>query len=323
MLMLFSLSNTVNAQIDPHFSQYYAYPLWLNPALTGVFDGEARMTGNFRDQWNGSNSGYRTRAISGDIRYSEKMALGVNIINQAAGSVGYNYLGGYGTLAYQVRVSTDGYHKLNFGLQAGVINRSFDVNKLQMDNQYNSTTGYDPSMPNFENFNTTGATIFDASAGVFYYDGNPSGRLNLFGGVSVAHLATGKDAISMDGLSARVPMRFTVHSGIRIKAGDFLDITPHVIYIQQQKAKEQALGLNFEVNVKSDYSLMIGGMYRKDDAFIGNVNLYMKNLIVGVSYDYTSSALKQSSNFRGGYEVSVSYVFKRKLARMDENCPRL
>jgi len=24
------------AQVDPHFSQYYVYPMWLNPALTGA-----------------------------------------------------------------------------------------------------------------------------------------------------------------------------------------------------------------------------------------------------------------------------------------------
>ena len=27
------------AQADPHFSQFYAYPFWLNPGLTGVMDG--------------------------------------------------------------------------------------------------------------------------------------------------------------------------------------------------------------------------------------------------------------------------------------------
>lgn len=323
IILLLTLGKSVVAQIDPHFSQYYAYPLWLNPALTGVVDGEARVTGNFRDQWTGINSGYRTAAISGDFRYSDKIALGVNIIDQTAGSAGYNYLATYGTFAYQVPVSPDGYHKLNFGLQAGIINRSFDASKLQMDNQYNSSIGYDPSMPNFENFNSNGSTIFDATAGVFYYDGTPSGKLNLFGGVSVAHLASGKDAFSTGGLNDRVPMRLTIHSGVRINAADFLDITPHVVYIKQQKAQEQAAGVNFELSVKSDYSLILGGMYRKDDAFVGNIGLYMKNLVVGISYDYTNSPLQQAANFKGGYELSVSYIFKRKLSRQDEKCPRL
>ena len=39
------------AQIDPHFSQYYAYPLLLNPALTGVVDGDYRVSINAKKQW--------------------------------------------------------------------------------------------------------------------------------------------------------------------------------------------------------------------------------------------------------------------------------
>ena len=37
-LTVASVTNAA-AQVDPHFSQYYVYPSWLNPALTGAFDG--------------------------------------------------------------------------------------------------------------------------------------------------------------------------------------------------------------------------------------------------------------------------------------------
>ncbi|MFM8373256.1 MAG: type IX secretion system membrane protein PorP/SprF, partial [Bacteroidota bacterium] len=36
---------------DPRFSQYYASPWNLNPAMTGLFNGSWRITGNYRDQW--------------------------------------------------------------------------------------------------------------------------------------------------------------------------------------------------------------------------------------------------------------------------------
>ena len=146
ILLLWVGGSTVKAQIDPHFSQYYAYPLWLNPALTGVVDGEARITGNVREQWSGLSNNYRTAAVSADFRQSDKIALGVNIFSQQAGTAGYNYLAAYGSFAYQLPISPDSYHKLNLGLQAGVINRSFDVSKLQMDDQYNTSTGFDPNM---------------------------------------------------------------------------------------------------------------------------------------------------------------------------------
>ena len=41
---------SVKAQ-DPHFSQFFASPLTLNPAFTGKFDGSWRLAANHRDQW--------------------------------------------------------------------------------------------------------------------------------------------------------------------------------------------------------------------------------------------------------------------------------
>ena len=36
---------------DIHFSQYYASPLTLNPALTGLVNGAFRASFNYRNQW--------------------------------------------------------------------------------------------------------------------------------------------------------------------------------------------------------------------------------------------------------------------------------
>jgi len=321
LLMFFAIK--VNAQVDPHFSQYYAYPLWLNPALTGVVDGNARLTANYKDQWTGLDNGFKTLAISGDFRTSDRIALGFNVLDQKAGTAGYNYLSGYGSFAYQVPVSENGYHKLSFGVQAGLIYRGFDVNKLQMDDQYNPLLGYDPTIATTENFSSTAATLFDANAGVFYYDGTPSGRVNVFAGFSAGHLAAAKDAFANGGLGARIPMRYTFHGGLRIAAADFMDLTPHVIYMKQQHAELKAVGLNAEFNLDTDCSVTVGALCRFKDAAVGSVGFNVKNLIIGLSYDYTTSSLQKSSGFGGGYELSLSYVFKRRLAGRSQVCPRL
>ncbi|MFN5345360.1 MAG: type IX secretion system membrane protein PorP/SprF, partial [Bacteroidota bacterium] len=39
------------AQTDPHFSQFYAYPLGINPGLAGVNEGDFRANAVFRKQW--------------------------------------------------------------------------------------------------------------------------------------------------------------------------------------------------------------------------------------------------------------------------------
>ncbi|RYE21972.1 MAG: type IX secretion system membrane protein PorP/SprF, partial [Sphingobacteriales bacterium] len=81
----FSLnSNLAIAQIDPHFSQYYANPLWLNPGLTGVTDGDYRVNVNAKQQWTNLNNGYLTAGASFDMAPKKNLALGAMVINQRA-----------------------------------------------------------------------------------------------------------------------------------------------------------------------------------------------------------------------------------------------
>ena len=48
---------------DPEFSQYYAAPLYLNPAFTGT-TADHRFIANFRNQWPNVAQGYVTYAAS-------------------------------------------------------------------------------------------------------------------------------------------------------------------------------------------------------------------------------------------------------------------
>src|SRR3954454_5805604 len=51
---------------DPHFSQFFASPLTLNPAFTGKFDGNLRVAGNYRDQWPAISKAFVTSTLSVD-----------------------------------------------------------------------------------------------------------------------------------------------------------------------------------------------------------------------------------------------------------------
>src|SRR6185369_3953361 len=62
--LLFSVM--VKAQ-DPHFSQFFASPLTLNPAFTGKFDGSWRLAANHRDQWPSIPKAYVTTSASLDF----------------------------------------------------------------------------------------------------------------------------------------------------------------------------------------------------------------------------------------------------------------
>src|ERR1035438_3928768 len=51
---------------DPGFSQFFASPLTLNPALTGKFNGDLRVAGNYRNQWPSINNAFITSTVSVD-----------------------------------------------------------------------------------------------------------------------------------------------------------------------------------------------------------------------------------------------------------------
>jgi type IX secretion system PorP/SprF family membrane protein len=313
----------LKAQIDPHFSQYYAYPLYLNPALTGVINGDLRVNGNFKDQYATINDAYKTGALSVDYRPTDKVGLGFNMLNQAAGTAGYNYFSAYGSLGYAITVSNDGFKKVSFGIQAGIINRSFNPSEAQFGSQYNPQSGYDPTLPSGENFLNSASTVFDAGAGIFYYDGNPLHSANLFGGISAAHLSRPNDPFAVTGSNTKLPVRYIVHGGVRVKVSDYFDLIPHAIFIKQQFAQEKGAGAYSELKLNDNKGLILGGMYRFQDAAIVNVGYHVDNLIMGLSYDFNTSALDQATGGQGGLELSMSYVFHKRIEEPEPICPRL
>src|SRR5882724_12757700 len=66
-----ALVNVSTAQ-DPNFSQFFASPLTLNPALTGKFDGVYRVAGNYRNQWPTINNAFTTMTASIDFGILKK-----------------------------------------------------------------------------------------------------------------------------------------------------------------------------------------------------------------------------------------------------------
>ena len=116
---------SVSIAQDPNFSQFFASPLTLNPALTGKFDGVVRVAGNFRNQWPTINNAFVTKTASVDFgilknRLSEIDQLGVGILgvsdNAGDGVLVTNY-GGL-SLAYHKGLDEDGYHQIGAGFQA-------------------------------------------------------------------------------------------------------------------------------------------------------------------------------------------------------------
>ena len=134
LLVMAGLSSIVtNAQVDPHFSQYYVYPAWLNPALTGVFDGQYRVSGIYRTQWGNITSPFQTFGVVAELTTDKNINAGVSVMKQQAGDGGYGYTTAYGSVAYTgVNWGINQTQRLVFGFQGGFIQRRFDRSKLTL-----------------------------------------------------------------------------------------------------------------------------------------------------------------------------------------------
>ncbi|MFL9483951.1 PorP/SprF family type IX secretion system membrane protein [Chitinophagaceae bacterium LWZ2-11] len=317
------ITKETKAQVDPHFSQYYMYPSWLNPALTGAFDGDYRVSGIYRNQWSGIST-FSTPGISADFVTDKNMNFGGSIMNQVAGDGAYSYLTAYASAAYTgVRFGAGGSQYLVFGLDAGLIQRKFDPSKLNFGDQWSPATGFPTNMTRDFITRTTAAS-FDASAGVLYYDGQTGKKANIFGGVSVSHLTRPDDKFSASG-DARIPMRFTVHGGVKLVVSEVFNLTPNFLYMNQGGAEEKVIGAYAQLKASPDVDLMPGINYRLKDAMSLYLGLYFKNTVLGLSYDVTTSDLSKMTRGANSFEISLSFTGRKKVKTpsVEFVCPRL
>src|SRR5450432_1739490 len=115
------VGKTVQAQVDPHFSQYYIQPMTMNPAFTGAFDGDYRVSAIWRSQYGNTLS---TKGLSGEGVTDKNTNFGLNILNESTSDHSYNFTNAYLSFAYTgVRFGENSDHYLVLAMQAGFMNR--------------------------------------------------------------------------------------------------------------------------------------------------------------------------------------------------------
>ena len=323
------IANKAMGQTDPHFTQNYTYPMYINPAMAGGSDGDYRASTIYRSQWGNITNPYRTAGFSFDKRTAKNIALGVSIQNQSAGDGGFNYFNAAGSIAYTgVKFGEGENHRMVFAMQFGVINRSVDQSKFKWGEQWNPITGYNANNPTSETFSSTASTTLDINAGALYYDTYVDRKANAFAGFSVYHLNRPKDPIISSGDDAElntIPMRYVVHGGVSFTISNRARIIPHALYMKQGTASEKMFGTYIQYNVNEETDIMIGGYYRFKDAIAPYIGFDWKNFVVGISYDANTSKLGAMSRNVNSFELSFSFIKRNKTKGIVDfiPCPRL
>lgn len=315
---------------DPHFTQFFASPLTLNPAFTGLFSGDMRIAGNYRSQWSSIATPFITSTVSADmgilknvIPYNDIWGVGALVLYDQTGGGGLKSTYMALSTAYHKGLDAEGLQSIAVGFQVALVQKRLDFSKLLFENQL-TNLGFDPSMPNGEYFPNASITYPDYNAGVLY---NASiGEFgNMYWGASYYHLSQPNESF----LGENYPLhyRFTLHGGGGFAPTPLTRVYLSGLYMQQSSAQEVDLGGAFGFvinNLPMNANLFyIGGWYRIGDAINPYVGLEINNLHVGLSYDINVSTLKPASNYRGGFEISLIYIYQKPNSNNRAiNCPK-
>ena len=320
------LSFLLQAQ-DPHFSQFFASPLTLNPAFTGKFDGQLRLAANHRDQWPSIPKAYVTTSASLDfsilknkIPDGDVFGIGFSGLSDQSADAALKLNYGSLSLSYHKALDEDGFNTIGAGFQATYSSAILDFTKLTFEDQLtqNGFTGItSETLSNGNNQN-----YVDVNAGLLY-SGSSNGTNNYYLGASVYHI--NRPNLSFIDKVWNLSPRLTIHGGGSFPVTDILTLNASAIHQVQNKASETLIGAAISANVNNDKenpsSVYLGSWIRFKDAIIPYIGIEVGGLRIGASYDINTSSLKAATLSRGGSEFSLIYI-KKTAQTKGIPCPK-
>lgn len=299
---------------DGHFSQFYAAPQYINPALIGRMQGNIRVHVHHRQQWRSVVK--QNSFLSDYVSYEQlknKWGFGAYVLNNRAGKVGLNEINAMATGSYLISVDSSAKHNLSMGLQAGIIQKSLSAD-VNWDNQYDIDQGdFDPTLSSGENLSKFNYLLFDLNFGIYYYYNNPHKKFKPYAGFSGYHLTNPKETFySLE--DNRLPIRWVGYGGWSQKINHEILIDFNVLYMHQGNATNLNVGALMHYHFDgSEYTLLFGPYYRNRDAVsIHGGLIFKKMFLLRMSYDINTSTLSSYSQGRGAYELSFSYIRNKK-----------
>ncbi len=312
---------------DIHFSQFFEAPLLRNPSLAGIFNGDIRVQGVYRDQWNSITNAYRTGSLNAEYKKhigqsDDFLTIGLQTLYDKAGTVGLSTTQFLPALNYHKSLSTERNTYLSAGFMGGVVQRRIDLSKATTNTDFDGG-GLGENIPN-PNY-----IYLDGSAGMsFNTNLNENPADNMFIGLAYHHFNKPKNSFFRNPTIELDP-KWVASAGIKFGVTDYSYITIQADHSIQGSFKETVggamYGLKLGADIENpDYTIHGGLFMRLNDALIPVVKLDYNPFSIAVSYDVNISKLKPSSYGRGGFEVSISYIgFRPNNSTVEYmRCPR-
>ncbi len=315
LIFLFFTCFSAIAQ-DIHFSQFYLSPLTVNPAKAGVFNGDYRISGIHRNQWNSVTIPYVTTGLGYDFPWKLKsmekhrFTTALHLLADKAGDPGWAQFQAGITLGFLMNVGGDSTNFLSFAFDNAVTQRSFDYSKLTFDQQYTGDS-FEPAAPTGESFADDKIYYFDFSAGVNWHSIIDE-RTNWSAGIGFFHI--NKPSLTFYNEDNFLNNRISFSGNARFPAGDKIDLLPAFI-LQFQTPFTEIIGgtsarWNIE-NMKNINGFYLGGWIRPGDAIILSTGIDWRSTHLGFSYDINTSELKTASRGRGAFEIALVHIIRK------------
>jgi type IX secretion system PorP/SprF family membrane protein len=310
LLIYFTVACSLTAAAqDFHISQYDVLTLYNNPAQTGLYRDETRTDYRFylthRSQWKSLGiKPFKTYSLAYDMKY-KRCGIGAILLDNRAGAGNFNTLSFLLSGSYFIVKDPFSPHKLNVGVQAGLLNKSFEPDKYLYESQYNPATGMlDENMQSGEIYEHTNILKFDANIGIYYSFTDDSKKYHPFAGFSICHVTKPNESFTSE--KSKMPMRFNFNPGCEFIVNEKLKLIPAILYMNQAKASEFDIGSMGTYPIKDSKNDIVFGLdYRWKDALVIHGGFKKDNLIFRMSYDVNMSYLSSYTGYKGAFELSL------------------
>jgi type IX secretion system PorP/SprF family membrane protein len=318
---------------DFHFSQFDQTPLLRNPSLAGIFTGDYRVQTIFRDQWNSFTDAYKTGSLNAEYKWpigqqNDFFTTALEILYDNSGTAALQTTELLPALNYHKSLSNDHPMFLSLGFMGGLVEKTLDLSKVTTNSQYNGTA-YDPALPNGETILSPNVHYLDGSLGVSFNTAfGPDDQNTMYAGFAYHHLNRPKNSFYQNP-AVELDPKIVVSAGMKYIFNEYSFLTIQADYSSQGPAQETIGGVLYSWKLGNDpdnypYTFSLGSFIRWNDAIIPVIRLETNSLSIGLSYDVNTSQLTTASDFRGGFELSISYIgiLHRENARNGIPSPR-
>ena len=314
---------------DIHFSEFFATPLFTNPALTGQFDGTYRFSGIVRRQWSSvSAQPFQTFGGGADLNRPfnlKPLAVGLRIYHDYTGLGSLTTTSIAVPLSLKLRFGQAKNFTVSLGAQPEFFQQSLDMSKFSWNDQYFNNR-FNATSQSQENTGSATINKINFSGGI-YVEKRVSERKRIGIGVSSFNISEPDKSFGPESQWLLL-RRNNIHlfSSISVGSSSF-DFMPAAQFQIQGVHDELLVGSAFRYHLstasRDKRSMQIGVWGRTRDAAYLSAGFTKNNLFIGGSYDFNLNGLRPASEYLGGWEFIVIYTLstvREKINRVRQ-CP--